>query len=210
MADRAEVDALAAAVEERHGALTILVNNAGVGMTGPYSDMTSEDWSFIRSINLDGVINCCSAFTPPMLAAHRGHVVNISSGLGFTPTALESAYGTTKAAVLHLSQCLRADWAAQGVGVTAICPGFIDTPIAASTRFTGGREDPTQRERLVRGFKRGHAPDMVGEGGGDGNRRKPGRRPRRRRIGHRVVRPSPPAHFGSAGSGPAQWSSIDP
>src|ERR1017187_695630 len=54
-ADRAEVDALAAAVVETHGALTILVNNAGVGMTGPYSDMTSEDWSFIRSINLAGV-----------------------------------------------------------------------------------------------------------------------------------------------------------
>jgi NAD(P)-dependent dehydrogenase (short-subunit alcohol dehydrogenase family) len=47
--------------------------------------------------------------------------------------------------------------------VTAICPGFIDTPIAASTRFTGGREDPTQRERLVRGFKRGHPPDTVGK-----------------------------------------------
>jgi NAD(P)-dependent dehydrogenase (short-subunit alcohol dehydrogenase family) len=163
VADRSEVDAVAADVEREHGALTILVNNAGVGMTGSFSDMTAEDWSFIRSINLDGVVNCCSAFTPPMLRARRGQVVNISSGLGFTPTAKESAYGATKAAVLHLSQSLRADWAGQGVGVTAICPGFINTPIAASTRFTGGKEDPTQREQMIRGFQKGHPPEKVGE-----------------------------------------------
>jgi 2-hydroxycyclohexanecarboxyl-CoA dehydrogenase len=163
VADRSEVDAVAAAVEQEHGALTILVNNAGVGMTGAFADMTAADWSFIRSINLDGVVNCCSAFTPPMLAARRGQVVNISSGLGFTPTAKESAYGATKAAVLHLSQCLRADWAARGVGVTAICPGFINTPIATATRFTGGQEDPAQRDRLVRGFSKGHSPEKVGQ-----------------------------------------------
>ena len=163
VADRAEVDALAATVEDRHGPLSVLVNNAGVGMTGSFADMTAEEWACIRSVNLDGVVNCCSAFTPPMLTAGRGQVVNVSSGLGFIPTAKESAYGTTKAAVLHLSQCLRADWAPLGVGVTAICPGFINTPIAASTRFTGGREDPRQRDQLVRGFQRGHSPDKVGQ-----------------------------------------------
>jgi len=163
VADRADVDAVATTVDQHHGPLTILVNNAGVGMTGPFADMTAADWSYIRSINLDGVVNCCSAFTPPMLAAHRGQVVNISSGLGFTPTARESAYGATKAAVLHLSQCLRADWAPHGVGVTAICPGFINTGIATATRFTGGQEDPAQRERLVRGFQKGHSPEKVGQ-----------------------------------------------
>jgi len=162
VADRAEVDAVAASVERDHGALTILVNNAGVGMTGPYADMTAEEWAFIRSINLDGVVNCCSAFTPPMLAARRGQVVNVSSGLAFVSTAGESAYAATKAAVLALSQCLRADWASQGVGVTAICPGFINTPIARSARFTGGREDLQARERLVRGFSRAHPPEKVG------------------------------------------------
>jgi 2-hydroxycyclohexanecarboxyl-CoA dehydrogenase len=158
----AEVARVAASVDREYGALTILVNNAGVGMTGPFSDMTAEDWTFIRSINLDGVIHCCAAFTPPMLAAHRGHVVNVSSGLGFTPTARESAYGATKAAVLHLSQCLRADWASQGVGVTAICPGFINTPIARTTRFTGGREDAKGRQQMVKGFSRAHPPEKVG------------------------------------------------
>jgi 2-hydroxycyclohexanecarboxyl-CoA dehydrogenase len=158
----AEVAQVAASVERDYGALTILVNNAGVGMTGSFSDMTADDWTFIRSINLDGVIGCCAAFTPPMLAAHRGHVVNVSSGLGFTPTARESAYGATKAAVLHLSLCLRADWASHGVGVTAICPGFINTPIAQATRFTGGREDAKARQQMVKGFSRAHPPEKVG------------------------------------------------
>jgi 2-hydroxycyclohexanecarboxyl-CoA dehydrogenase len=162
VADRAEVDAVAAAVNHQYGPLTVLVNNAGVGMTGSFSDMTAEDWTFIRSINLDGVVNCCSAFTPPMLAAGRGQVVNMSSGLAFAATANESAYGATKAAVLQLSHCLRADWSALGVGVTAVCPGFVNTPIARTTRFTGGKEDPRRRARLVKGFSRAHPPEKVG------------------------------------------------
>lgn len=162
VADRSQVDAVALSVEREYGPLAILVNNAGVGMTGPFSDMTAADWNFIRSINLDGVVNCCSAFSPPMLAEHRGQVVNVSSGLGFVPTARESAYGTTKAAVLQLSQCLRADWAPHGVGVTAICPGFINTSIASVTRFAGGREDAAARERMVKGFSRAHPPEKVG------------------------------------------------
>jgi NAD(P)-dependent dehydrogenase (short-subunit alcohol dehydrogenase family) len=162
VADREEVDAVAAAVQDGNGALSVLVNNAGVGMTGSFSDMTAGDWDFIRSINLDGVVNCCAAFTPPMLAAGRGQVVNVSSGLAFVATARESAYGTTKAAVLQLSQCLRAEWAAAGVGVTAICPGFVNTPIAGSTRFTGGKEDPDARAKLVKGFSRARPPEKVG------------------------------------------------
>jgi NAD(P)-dependent dehydrogenase (short-subunit alcohol dehydrogenase family) len=162
VSDRAEVDALAAAVTDDHGALSILVNNAGVGMTGPFSRMTAEEWAFIRSVNLDGVVNCCSAFSPPMLAAGKGHVVNVSSGLAFVPTAGESAYAATKAAVLQLSLCLRADWTSQGVGVTAICPGFVNTAIARSARFTGGLEDANVRARLVRGFSQAHPPEMVG------------------------------------------------
>jgi 2-hydroxycyclohexanecarboxyl-CoA dehydrogenase len=159
--DREEVDAVAATVQRSHGPLTVLVNNAGVGMTGSFSDMTAEDWTFIRAVNLDGVVNCCAAFTPPMLAAGRGQVLNVSSGLAFLPTAGESAYATTKAAVLQLSLCLRADWAARGVGVTAICPGFINTPIARSARFTGGQEDPAVRAKIVKGFSHAHPPEKV-------------------------------------------------
>ena len=125
--------------------------------------MTDADWSWIRGVNLDGVVNGCAAFGPAMLAAGRGQVVTLSSGLGYTPTATEPAYVTTKAAVLALSRCLRADWAGAGVGVTAICPGVINTPIIDRTRFLGDQADPKVRSRTTRLFRRGHKPEAVAE-----------------------------------------------
>jgi NAD(P)-dependent dehydrogenase (short-subunit alcohol dehydrogenase family) len=88
-------------------------------------------------------------------------VVNVSSGLGFVARATEPAYCTTKAAVLHLSACLRADWASSGVGVSAICPGVINTPIIDHTRFLGSRDDAKNRKRAKKTFNRGHSPDLV-------------------------------------------------
>jgi len=161
VADRAAVDAVATTVAAEHGPVGILVNNAGVGMTGRFTAMSADDWAWIRGVNLDGVVNGCAAFGPAMLAAGRGQVVNLSSGLGYTPTATEAAYVTTKAAVLALSQCLRADWAGDGVGVTAVCPGVINTPIIDRTRFLDA--DPNGRTRTVKLFRRGHPPEKVAE-----------------------------------------------
>src|SRR3546814_218201 len=125
VADRAAMADLAERVEREHGALGVLVNNAGVGMSGGFGDMSLDDWEWIRSINLDGVLNGCHAFGPAMIAAGRGQIVNMSSGLGYLPRASEVAYCTTKAAVLMFSRSLRADWAQHGVGVSAVCPGEI-------------------------------------------------------------------------------------
>ena len=157
VSDRAVLEALAAEV----GPVDVLVNNAGVGMSGRFNDMSLRDWEWIRGVNLDGVVNGCAAFAPGMVAAGRGHVVNVSSGLGYTPTATEPAYVTTKAAVLALSQCLRADFAKDGIGVSAICPGVINTPIIDSTRFLGEAADPKRRARTVKVFRRGHKPEQV-------------------------------------------------
>ena len=157
VADRAALAALADQIDLPG----IVVNNAGVGMSGRFTDMTQTDWEWIRGVNLDGVVNGCAVFGPRLLEAGRGHVVNLSSGLGYTPTATEPAYVTTKAAVLALSQCLRADWAASGVGVTAICPGVINTPIIDHTRFLGEAGDSERRERTKKVFRRGHKPETV-------------------------------------------------
>ena len=157
VSDRAAVEALAAQV----GRVDVLVNNAGVGMSGRFNDMTLRDWEWIRGVNLDGVVNGCAAFGPAMVGAGRGHVVNVSSGLGYVPTATEPGYVTTKAAVLALSQCLRADWAASGVGVTAVCPGVINTPIIDHTRFLGEAGSPERRARTKKVFRRGHQPEQV-------------------------------------------------
>jgi short-subunit dehydrogenase len=90
----------------------------------------------------------------------RGYVVNVSSGLAYTPRATEAAYVTTKAAVLALSRSLRADWRDDGVGVSAVCPGIIATGIIDRTRFTGpGGED--ERHKATHLFRRGHPPATV-------------------------------------------------
>jgi NAD(P)-dependent dehydrogenase (short-subunit alcohol dehydrogenase family) len=159
VADLDAVRALADRVHAAHGPLDVLVNNAGVGMSARFAAMTIDDWHWIRGVNLDGVVHGCQVFVPPMLSRGRGHVVNMSSGLGYTPRATEPAYVTTKAAVLSLSQCLRADWRSLGVGVSAVCPGVIDTPILDGTRFLGAQADTEARTRTL--FRRGHPPVLV-------------------------------------------------
>jgi 2-hydroxycyclohexanecarboxyl-CoA dehydrogenase len=164
-AERCDVtDAAAvAALAERTGPVDVLVNNAGVGMTGHFADMSVDDWRWIRSVNLDGVVHACSAFGPAMLARGSGQVINVSSGLGYTMRGTEGAYCATKAAVLALSRCLRADWAPHGVGVTAICPGFVNTPIVGATRYLGSRGDARTRNRVEKIFRRGHPPEAVAD-----------------------------------------------
>lgn len=164
------VEALAREVTEAYGVPDIVVNNAGVGMTGRLTDMSIDDWRWIRSINLDGVVHGCRAFGPAMLERGSGHVVNVSSGLAYTMRATEPAYVTTKAAVLALSRCLQADWKRQGVGVSAICPGVINTPIISSTRFAGDQPEVRRRE-AARLFRRGHKPETVAKAVVDAIRR---------------------------------------
>jgi NAD(P)-dependent dehydrogenase (short-subunit alcohol dehydrogenase family) len=162
-AERCDVTDAAALAElaDRVGPVAVLVNNAGVGMTGRFADMSVDDWRWIRSVNLDGVVHACAAFGPGMIARRSGQVLNVASGLAYTMRASEAAYVTTKAAVLALSRCLRADWAPYGVGVTAVCPGFVNTPIVASTRYLGARGDAGTRDRIERIFRRGHPPEAV-------------------------------------------------
>ncbi len=160
VADREAVTELAEKVHAVHGPLEVLVNNAGVGISGRFLDMEPADWDWVLGINLMGVIHGCQAFGPAMVARGRGHVVNMASGLAYTTTASESAYVTSKAAVLAFSRCLRADWHRLGVGVSVICPGIVNTAILSRARFRGA--DPAQVRRLDALFRRrNYAPSRV-------------------------------------------------
>jgi NAD(P)-dependent dehydrogenase (short-subunit alcohol dehydrogenase family) len=161
VADRDAVFRLAEQVLQRIGPVDVLVNNAGVGLTGRFLETSAEDWDWVLGVNLRGVIHGCQAFGPAMVQRRSGHVANISSVFGYTPRAQESAYVTTKAAVLALSQSLRADWAPSGVGVSAICPGLIATAIASNTRYLGERARPASVDKVQRLFSHGHPPDKV-------------------------------------------------
>lgn len=160
VADAEAMVALAAEIEADHGPVDVLVNNAGVGIAGPFLDSSIEDWQWLRSINLDGVAHGCFAFGPGMVERGRGHVVNVASGAAYIPNRHMAAYCATKAAVVSLSQCLRADWRSHGVGVSVVCPGVIDTPIASRTRYRGRMADRQARAERALGY--GHSPDLVG------------------------------------------------
>src|SRR5690349_4000768 len=120
------------------GVPDVVVNNAGIAMVGPLLAHTEEDWQRIVGVNLLGVARGCRLFGAQMAERGTGgHLVNIASAAAYAPSASLPAYATTKAAVRMLSECLRAELAGAGIGVTAICPGFTSTPIAGAARYVG-------------------------------------------------------------------------
>lgn len=159
VADPVAVESLADELETTRGPVDIAVNNAGVGMGGPFLDSDADDWAWLMRVNLDGVANGCRAFGARMVPRGRGHVVNIASAAAYVLNQDMAAYCASKAAVLAMSRCLRADWSGTGVRVSVICPGVINTPIASRTRLLGSLDG--RQERLQSRFKYGHAPDAV-------------------------------------------------
>jgi NAD(P)-dependent dehydrogenase (short-subunit alcohol dehydrogenase family) len=159
VADRDAVADVADRIEAELGPVDVLLNNAGVGLVGDFLDGTLEDWDWLRGVNLDGVAYGCYVFGRRMVDRGRGHVVNVASGAGYMPHRTLAAYCAAKAGVIMLSQCLRADWARHGVGVSVICPGVIDTPIAANSRMVGAAAG--KRGAAVRALGFGRSPDVV-------------------------------------------------
>jgi NAD(P)-dependent dehydrogenase (short-subunit alcohol dehydrogenase family) len=159
VAKRAEMQALAAEVHERFGALGILVNNAGVGHSGGLLDTPLEDWDWTLGVNLWGVIHGCHFFVPEMVRrGMRGHVVNISSTFGLLAPPGVCPYSTTKFALIGFSESLRTELAPHGVGVSVICPGLIATDIARSGRYS----DESKRAPVTAQFaRRGRKPAEV-------------------------------------------------
>ena len=144
----AQMEAFAKWVGQEWGAPDVVVNNAGIGMSGAVLDMSTADWDKILKVNLWSVIHGSQLFGRQMVAAgKRGHIVNVSSGLAFFPTRLTPAYNTTKAAVQMLSECLRAELGDKGIGVSAIYPGVVNTSIVGNTQFVGRGAAAQQQER---------------------------------------------------------------
>lgn len=144
--DDAAMNELAGRVLREHGVIDILVNNAGIGMAGRFLETSSANWEDIIGVNLRGVISGARAFGAQMVERGQGGtLINVASAAAFLPSKSMVAYGTTKAAVLALSESLRADFADEGIGVTAVCPGFVNTNIARNTVYAG--LTPEQQER---------------------------------------------------------------
>jgi NAD(P)-dependent dehydrogenase (short-subunit alcohol dehydrogenase family) len=165
VADREEMRRFADTVHGRVEAVDILMNNAGVALGAGFLDTSLEDWDWIVSINFWGVIHGCHYFVPPMVKRGRGgHVVNVSSTAGYVAAEGLLAYAATKFAVLGLSEALRDELGRHAIGVTAVCPGVINTPITESARLRGFQAIPAVRDGMIAAFRRrNYPPERVAE-----------------------------------------------
>ena len=164
--DVADPDAMRAFAEVVHAdvpAVDVLINNAGVGLGASFTDTTLEDWHWIVGINLLGPIHGCHFFLPRMIERRRGgHIVNVASMAGFIPSEGTTAYGTTKFGVVGLSEYLRVEVMRHHIGVTAICPGVINTPIVRSARTRGIYDVPRFHAWMGATFqRRNYSPERV-------------------------------------------------
>ncbi|MCW2860381.1 MAG: putative oxidoreductase ephD [Actinoallomurus sp.] len=157
--DPAAMQRFATWVREEHGPPAVLVNNAGIGIGGSFFDHDLADWRRTIDVNLMGVVHGCLFFGPQMIERGRGHIVNVASAAAYTPSMLLPAYGATKAGVLMLSESLRAELSGTGVGVSAVCPGFIATGIYRAARYAGtDAAEATRRGELAERIARRWAP----------------------------------------------------
>ncbi|MEH3157242.1 MAG: SDR family oxidoreductase [Gordonia paraffinivorans] len=165
VSDDAAFAAFTEEVAKAHGVPDIVVNNAGIGLAGSLLDATDAQIRRLVDINLIGVATGSRYFGRQMVErGEGGHIVNLASAAAFTPQRGLGAYAATKAGVLLLSESLRAELAGARIGVSAICPGIVDTKIVSTTEFAGstGAEQKRRQDRMDAAYRRrGYTPDKV-------------------------------------------------
>jgi short-subunit dehydrogenase len=132
---------VAAEVYQRFDHVDYFFNNAGVAVAGLVRDTTLEDWERLFEVNVLGVVRGIDAFYPRMRDQRFGHIVNTASIAGLVPTSLMAAYSASKHAVVAISETLRAEAKSDGIDVSVVCPGIIDTPMAHTTELRGASSE---------------------------------------------------------------------
>lgn len=136
-----QVNAAVDTVDHHWGRLDALVNNAGVAIFKPIGQTTFEEWQAVMSSNLNGPFLCTQASVPLMLRSGGGAVVNIASISGLRASTLRVAYGTSKAALIHLTRQQAVELGNQGIRVNAVAPGPVDTAMAKLVHTPAIRAD---------------------------------------------------------------------
>jgi short-subunit dehydrogenase len=117
---------------DRWGGVDILVNNAGITYYGQTRKMAAEHWDQLLAVNLNAPIQFTRELLPALLSREEAHILNVASICGLVGLGRVAAYTTSKFAIVGLSESLRAEFGRQGLGVTALCPGFVDTNLFAA------------------------------------------------------------------------------
>ncbi len=150
VSDRAAVVRLAAAVEQDFGEIHIVVNNAGITSSAPFAEFDMHLFDRIIHVNFFGVVNCCHAFLPLLQARGYGHIVNMSSMLGFVGVPNQSAYVATKFAIRGFTESLWAELDDTAIAVTGIYPGTIQSEILQRANFSDDREKEAMMKMMDR------------------------------------------------------------
>ena len=147
--DRSSVDGAVAAVEDRLGAVGVLVNNAGWDVFKPFTKTEPDDWTKLIAINLIGALHMHHAVLPGMVARNAGRIVNIASDAARVGSSGEAVYAACKGGLVAFSKTIAREHARHGITVNVVCPGPTDTALFAD--YKRGAGNP---ERLVEVFTR--------------------------------------------------------
>jgi NAD(P)-dependent dehydrogenase (short-subunit alcohol dehydrogenase family) len=147
--DLGSAQAAVAAVVARHGRLDVLVNNAGIGMVGDLLETAPEDFRRLMAVNVDGVYHCSQAAVAQMVIQdpRGGAIVNIASIAGQVAVPRRFAYGTTKGAVISITQSTAMDFVDRGIRCNCICPGTVETPFVEAylQKYHAGEVEETRQ-----------------------------------------------------------------
>lgn len=162
VSDRLAMKLFADEVHALVPAADVIVNNAGVAVSGSFLETSLDDHEWLLGINVRGVMYGCHMFAPKMVERGQGgHIVNIASIFGIYAPPLLTAYVASKHAVRGFSQSLREELAEHGIGVTAICPGMINTQIVADGRSSSSVMAARKAKVMETFSKRGLDPAKV-------------------------------------------------
>ncbi len=142
VSNREAVEHFADDVLAKHGRVTHLVNNAGVGLIGTFDQLTIEDFEWLMGINFWGVVYCTKAFLPTLLEQKSAHIVNVSSVFGLIAPAEQTAYTSSKFAVRGFTESLGHELCDTNVAVSCVHPGGIKTNIVRNSRI--GTDTPEE------------------------------------------------------------------
>jgi 2-dehydro-3-deoxy-D-gluconate 5-dehydrogenase len=160
LADKGGASALVQSTLKEFGRVDILVNNAGLIRRAPAADHSEADWDLVLDVNLSSVFRLCQFAGRVMLEQKRGKIVNIASLLSFQGGVYVPAYAASKGGVAQLTKALANEWAAKGVNVNAIAPGYIRT-----TNTEALRKDETRNRQILERIpagRWGEAEDIAG------------------------------------------------
>ncbi len=140
VSDPVQVERLRDRVTSEVGVPDVLLNSAGVAEVAAVEEAPLEDWRHVLGVNLWGAIHTVHFFLPAMYERGSGHVVNLASAAGLMALSYSGLYTTSKFAVVGFSETLRYEAAVHGVGVTVVCPGFVDTPLLDNVKSVGFKQ----------------------------------------------------------------------